>query len=196
MTTAVLVIDVQVGLIEGERPVYEGAAVVARIADVIERARAADVAVIFVQDDDVGTVGGSAWQIHPSVAPLPVEMRVQKRYGDAFFQTLLHEILQSQGIKRVLIMGCKTDVCIDVTSRRAVSLGYDVILVSDAHTTTDNRFLSAPHSIEYYNLILDGFGLEDGFGNGVHSIELQQAGAIMFPVPARAAGYVTPSSAV
>ena len=69
-------------------------------------------------------------------------------------------------------MGCKTDACVEMTCRRAVSLGYDVTLVKDGHSTTDNRFMSAAQSIEYYNLVLDGFGAEDGFGAGQDEVRV------------------------
>lgn len=59
-------------------------------------------------------------------------------------------------------------------------LGYDVTLVSDGHTTSDDQFLTAAQSIPYYNAVLDGFGLEDGFGNGEHSITLCAADEVHF----------------
>jgi len=40
--------------------------------------------------------------------------------------------------------------------------------------------MPAPQSIAYYNRILDGFGLEDGFGAGVHALSLAQAATITF----------------
>jgi hypothetical protein len=55
-----------------------------------------------------------------------------------------------------------------------------VTLVADGHSTTDNRFLTAPKSIEYYNLVLDGFGSEDGFGAGKHEIIVQEAATVEF----------------
>ena len=71
-----------------------------------------------------------------------------------------------------------------MTARRAVALGYDVVLASDAHTTTDNSFLSAQQSIAYYNLMLDGFGAEDGFGNGEHEIVTSPASRSTSRTPA------------
>ena len=81
---------------------------------------------------------------------------------------------------RLIVCGCTTDACVDMTTRRAVSLGYDVVLASDAHTTTDNSFLTAPQSIAYYTLVLDGFGSGDGFGGGEHEILAQAAAEIDF----------------
>lgn len=61
-----------------------------------------------------------------------------------------------------------------------MSLGFDVVLVSDAYTTRDNRFLSAAKSIEYYNLVLDGFGAEDSVGKGEHEVTLQPSNGDLF----------------
>ena len=178
--TALLVVDLQVGLIEGQRPVYEGHTIIARIKQLIERARAAGAPVVFMQDKDVAPPGSDAWQIHPALEPQPHDLVIPKAYADSFYHTDLHAQLQAQRVGRVVVCGCTTDQCVDMTSRRAVALGYDVVLVGDAHTTTDNRLLSAAHCIEYYNLMLDGFGAEDGFGAGQHEIVVQETSAIEF----------------
>jgi nicotinamidase-related amidase len=173
--TALLVIDVQVDLIEGDEPVYDGPAVVARIRRLIDRARADHAPVIFVQDKDVAPVESDGWQIHPALGATPDDLSVRKAYADSFYQTELHEALAARGVRRLVICGCTTDQCVAMTARRAVSLGYDVVLVADGHTTRDNRFLSAPQSIAYHNIVLDGFGAEDGFGAGEHEIIVQPA---------------------
>lgn len=50
-----------------------------------------------------------------------------------------------------------TEYCVDTTSRRAISMGYDVTLVSDAHTTIDNKLLTAAQVIAHHNSLLHGF---------------------------------------
>ena len=154
INTALLVIDVQVGLIAGDNPVYQADAVLARIADLIERARAAGTPVVYVQDKDVGGVGTPEWQIHPAVAPSAGELGVRQAWGDSFYETELHAELQRRSIAQLVIAGMKTNFCVDATSRRAVALGYDVTLAADAHTTTDNRVLSAAQTIAYHNDLL------------------------------------------
>jgi nicotinamidase-related amidase len=42
-------------------------------------------------------------------------------------------------------------MCIDATCRRARALGYDVILVKDAHSTFDTDALTAAQLIARYN---------------------------------------------
>jgi len=168
-SSAVLVIDTQVDLIQGKKPVHNGSAVVARIRSLTERARQADVPVIYLLDKDVAPPDSPGWQLDPGLHPHD-DPRIRKDYADSFHHTDLDDQLQQRGVTRVIVCGCTTDACVDMTARRAVALGYDVVLASDAHTTTDNSFLSAQQSIAYYNLMLDGFGAEDGFGNGEHEI--------------------------
>jgi nicotinamidase-related amidase len=179
-TTALLVIDVQVGLIEGRNPVYQAGTMLERIAGLIAQARAAGTPVIYVQDKDVGGVGTPEWQIHPAVAPLPSELAVRKAWSDSFYETTLGAELQARGITKLVIVGMKTDVCVTMTSLRAVALGYDVVLVADAHTTTDNRVLTAAQTIAYHNDLLWDFGAEDGFGAGKHWITVTPASEISF----------------
>ena len=59
---------------------------------------------------------------------------VQKQTPDAFHETNLHSELESRGIRKLVIAGLQTEYCIDTTCRRASSLGYDIILVENAHS--------------------------------------------------------------
>ena len=62
--------------------------------------------------------------------------------------------MEAHGIAHLIVVGCKSEVCVDATCRRATNLGYNVTLVSDAHSTTDNVILTAPQTIAYHNHIL------------------------------------------
>src|SRR4051794_12554471 len=77
--TALLVVDVQKGVVE---QAHERAAVLANIAALVERARAEDVPVVWVQHSDAGLVRGSdEWRIAPELAPRHAEPLVEKSYG-------------------------------------------------------------------------------------------------------------------
>lgn len=115
--SALLVIDVQADLFAEPQAVHDGPAVLARINGVIEQARRADVPVIVIQDDDVAPVGSEGWEVHPALAVETSDLRIQKAYADAFYQTCLLEELQRKGVKRVVVVGCTTDACIEMTCR-------------------------------------------------------------------------------
>jgi nicotinamidase-related amidase len=140
--TALLVIDVQNGVV-GEA--YDRDAVVANIATLVDKARAADVDVVWVQhnDDDLKK-GSESWQYVPELERLDSEPLVQKEYGDSFEETELESILAARGIGQLIVSGAQTDACIRSTLHGAIVRGYDATLVSDAHTTEDQSPWGAP----------------------------------------------------
>ncbi len=179
--TALLVIDMQVGLVDGPQLAFRRDDVLACIVELVRQARATDTTRIFIQDDDVGTgVDSPGWQLHAALTPQDGELVLRKPYADSFYKTSLHEALQAQGISHLIITGMKTEVCVDMTSRRAVALGYDVTLVSDGHTTTDGRAISAQQIVAYHNELLWDFGVGDGFGCDQHYITVTPAREIVF----------------
>lgn len=140
--TALLVIDVQQGVVVSA---YRRDEVVANIASLVERARAQDVPVVWVQHSDDGLEKGSeAWQYVRELPGRASEPVVHKNYGDAFEDTELEEVLAATGVGHLVVAGAETDACIRSTIHGAFTRGYDVTLVSDAHTTNDNSKWGAP----------------------------------------------------
>lgn len=140
--TALLVIDVQNGVVAGNHARDE---VVANVGSLVDRARAAGAPVVWVQDVDEGHEHGSeAWQVVPELSPAPEEPRVEKSYGDSFEDTELEQVLARLGVGRLLVAGAQTDACVRSTLHGALVRGYDTFLVSDAHTTEDLTEWGAP----------------------------------------------------
>ena len=165
--TALIVIDVQCGILNDpnlkrkQETIKALDETVERIAGLIARARAAPVPVIYVQHDGVPghrlDPKSPGWALRPEIAPNPGEPVIRKRASDAFFETNLAAELAARGIQRLIIAGCMTQYCIDTTVRRAVSSGYDVVLVGDGHMTADAGSLRFEQIIAHHNAILDGF---------------------------------------
>ena len=82
---------------------------------------------------------------------------IRKRACDAFFETPLHTDLAALRITRIVVAGCMTQYCVDTSVRRAVSLGYDVVLAADGHGTADAGGLLFDQIIAHHNSALDGF---------------------------------------
>src|SRR4051812_35418151 len=140
--TALLVVDVQNGAVEGA---HERDAVVANIAGLVDQARREGAAVVWVQHAGEGLEHGSdAWRIVPELEPDAAEPLVEKRYGDAFEETTLESVLAGLGVGRLLVVGAETDACVRSTLHGALVRGYDTILVADAHTTGDQSAWGAP----------------------------------------------------
>jgi nicotinamidase-related amidase len=140
--TALLVIDVQNGAVEGA---HERDAVVANVGNLVEKARREEVPVVWVQHsgDDLVTES-DAWRIVPELIPGDAEPLVEKNYGDAFEDTTLETVLSDLGVGRLVVVGAQTDACIRSTLHGAIVRGYDATLVSDAHTTEDQSAWGAP----------------------------------------------------
>lgn len=140
--TALVVIDVQNGVVAGA---HERDAVVARIAGLVDRARAAGVDVVWVQHSGEGLqVGSDAWQYVPELVRQESEPLVHKEFGDSFEATDLEQVLAERGIGSLLVTGAQTDMCVRSTLHGALARGYDATLVSDAHTTEDLSAYGAP----------------------------------------------------
>ena len=140
--TALLVIDVQNGVM-GEA--YDRDNVIANIATLIGKARAAGVDVVWIQhNSDELPTGSESWQFVPELVRRESEPLVQKAYGDAFEETDLEPVLAERGIGALLISGAQTDACIRSTLHGAIARGYDATLVGDAHTTEDLTPYGAP----------------------------------------------------
>jgi nicotinamidase-related amidase len=140
--TALLVIDVQNGVVDGA---HERDAVVSRIGSLVQRARAADVPVIWVQHTDEDLPQGSAaWEYVPELQRADGEPLVGKSYGDSFEDTELERLLAERGVGHLVIAGAQTDQCIRSTLHGAFARGYDATLVGDAHTTVDHTRYGAP----------------------------------------------------
>jgi nicotinamidase-related amidase len=140
--TALLLVDVQNGVVGGA---HERDAKVANVGALVEKAREAQIPVIWVQHNDDGLARGSdEWQIVPELSPTDTEMRVDKSYADSFEETTLENVLADLGVGRLFVAGAQTDECIRSTLHGALVRGYDTTLVSDAHTTEDLSAWGAP----------------------------------------------------
>ena len=140
--TALLVVDVRDGVIDG---VHRRDAVVANVVSLVEKARRERVAVVWVQHSDERlTRGSDGWQIVAELAPDDGEPLVEKNYGDSFEDTTLEAVLSGLGVGRLVVAGAQTDACIRSTLHGAFVRGYDATLVSDAHTTEDLSEWGAP----------------------------------------------------
>lgn len=140
--TALLLVDVQNDVVEGA---FARSGVVARIHDLVDRARAAAVPVIWVQHQSDDLVEGSTgWQYVPELRALDGEPVVHKRFGDSFEDTTLESELDRLHVGRLIVTGAQSDACVRSTIHGAFTRGYDVDLVADAHTTEDLTEYGAP----------------------------------------------------
>jgi len=180
--SALLVIDVQQELFSGAA--HEGDAVMARIAALADEARATGVPVIYVQHDgaegELVAEGTPGWELHEAVRPADGDLVVHKRVSDSFHGTGLAGTLRELGVERVYVTGFATQFCVDATSRRATSEGFDVVLVSDGHTTFAELEGALPPEtiIAHHNMTLSNLAY------GAHRVVIQPATEVDFSAAA------------
>jgi isochorismate hydrolase len=140
--SALLVIDPQNGVLAGAG---SRDSVLRNIDVLVARARTEGALVIWVQHAGEGLARGSeSWQFVPEVARLHAEPVVHKSYGDAFEDTDLEQLLAERAVGRLVVAGAQSDACVRATIHGAFTRGYDVTLVSDAHTTDDRTMYGGP----------------------------------------------------
>jgi len=156
--TALLVIDVQHLLCNGDYACFDIDNVISRINGLIGEAREASVPVIFVQheeDDEQGLRHGTpGWALDDRLDAQAGDPRIRKTAPDAFHRTDLDALLRMLGVGHLVICGLQSDFCVDTSVRRALSLGYDVTLVEDGHSTLDDGGLTAAQISAHHTRIL------------------------------------------
>jgi nicotinamidase-related amidase len=140
--TALVVIDVQNDVMAGT---HNRDGVVANIVTLVDKARAANVPVVWVQhSSDELPRDSEGWRYVPELKQDESEPVVHKRYADSFEDTDLESVLAGRKVGRLIVTGAQTDECIRSTLHGAIVRGYDATLVSDAHTTEDLTEWGAP----------------------------------------------------
>jgi len=140
--TALVVLDVQNDVMAGT---HNRGGVIANIAVLVDKARAEEVPVVWVQhSSDNMPKGSDGWRYVPELTQDEPEPVVHKRYPDSFEETDLEDALAQRKIGHLIVSGAQTDECIRSTLHGAIVRGYDATLVADAHTTEDQTEWGAP----------------------------------------------------
>jgi nicotinamidase-related amidase len=155
MRQALLVIDMQQGVLAG--PAHDLPGVLARINALAARQRANAAPIIFIQHQ-----GPDGHVLHPSQPGHALHAALDVRAGDAivaktacdaFIGTGLAEQLAQQDVDALIVTGFATDFCVDTTVRSALGRGLPSIVPADAHTTLDRPYLDAAKVVEHHNFI-------------------------------------------
>lgn len=132
-----------------------------------DKARANSKARSLVKDADARNIAfvregsaGADWYSEIT-KPLSDEYIITKWHYDAFADTNLHLLLDSRGIRTLLLTGFVANVCVETAARHGYIKGYYIVLVSDC---TD-----APTQHEYESTV---FNIKNYFGKVATSTEI------------------------
>ena len=151
-TTALILIDLQKGIVGLPLAPHSGEAVVSKGMDLARRFRAAKAPVALVNvafSPDLGDALKSPVDQPPQMPPggfpegwaelvdglaEPSDLRVTKRQWGAFYGTDLDLHLRRRGVSSVVVGGVATNIGVESTVRAAHEHGYAVVLAEDATT--------------------------------------------------------------
>jgi nicotinamidase-related amidase len=149
--TALIVVDVQYGLFNRETPIYKEDELLGNINDLIDSAHTLNIPVIFIQHCSERLVENSTeWQLHPRLKVDENDTLIIKRKPNAFKNTNLKKELDKKKVTKLVIVGIWTHNCVQATCKGAKKLGYEVILIRDAHSRDGGDRL-AKKTIETWN---------------------------------------------
>lgn len=150
-----LIIDMQnAWLANPANPCFDSAGVVARINHAAASIRRQGGRVVFVQHaDEDAAMGSAAWDIIPTLDVGSQDAKVDKTACDSFADTDLAAHLEALDGDTLYISGFATEFCVDTTVRAAGSRGLNIVVLSDAHTTSDRPHLDANGIITHHNWV-------------------------------------------
>jgi nicotinamidase-related amidase len=156
MTTALLVMDVQNGIVE--RYARDSESLLSALSTATTAARSAGYRVIYVRvgfrpgAPDIsprnrgfaalaGTAGMSlddpATQVHAAIAPQAGDIEVVKKRVSAFAGSDLEVVLRSLGVGTLVLTGIATSGVVLSTLRQAADLDYELTVLRDGCTDAD-----------------------------------------------------------
>lgn len=149
--TALIIVDLQHGILASPLMPYDSAHVLARAAELGRALAGAGGTVVLVNTDysdgyaDRPNQPADApmslpaeglpenWAtLAPEVSALPAQVRITKRQQSAFYGTELDLQLRRRGITTVVICGVATNFGVEATAREAYNLNYAVVIAADA----------------------------------------------------------------
>ena len=148
-STALVVIDLQRGIVGGETKPHPAADVVSRSAAIAAAFRNARALVVLVHVD-VGPGGvlfprttadnprppmnppADFAELVPELNRQPTDVVVTKHQPNAFYGTDLDIHLRRRGIRTIVLTGIATNLGLEGTARAAHERGYELVFVEDA----------------------------------------------------------------
>jgi len=135
--SALIIVDVQIGLFQREKPIFNEHKILRNINGLEDYAHSNNIPVIYIQHANKSTLKEESdeWQLHPRLRKETKDLLIHKRYPNTFKETNFNKELKTRKITQLIIVGTLTDNCVSATCIGGKELEYEVILVTDAHST-------------------------------------------------------------
>jgi nicotinamidase-related amidase len=141
MSKALLVIDMQKGSFTAGTPRFDAEGVIARIDGLSSAFRERNLPVFFIQHDGTGSgefeKNSWDWELWDALEIKASDILVDKFTNDVFYNSGLQAKLSELEITQLLITGCATDFCVESNVQSALTRDFDILIVSDGHTTAE-----------------------------------------------------------
>lgn len=144
--SALLVIDLQNEYLPtGKLPLVNIEQAAANAVKVIAKARQESSLVIHVQhiangESPIFQPSSNGIEFQDTVKPQADEAVVIKNQINAFLNTTLKEILDTNQVTELVVIGAMSHMCVDAAVRAASDFGYKVKVIHDACATLDLEF--------------------------------------------------------
>jgi nicotinamidase-related amidase len=153
-TTALVLIDLQQGILAYAKAPYDAAAVLAHAVPLAAAFRAANAPVVLVKvgfsadggdalkaivdaPNPPGALSANWMADAVELPPQPGDIHIVKRQWGAFHGTELDLQLRRRGIRTIVLAGIATAIGVESTARFAWELGYDIVFAEDATSGPD-----------------------------------------------------------
>lgn len=157
-TTALVLIDLQQGILPFAKGPYSAEQVIAINASLAQRFRQLGAPVVFVRvgwsdsyadalkqpvdqpsPNPAGGLPDSWWTFPPELAVTDSDIKVIKHQWGAFYGTDLDLQLRRRGIKTIVLAGIATNIGVESTARAAWEHGYELVIAEDGCSTASTE---------------------------------------------------------
>jgi len=140
--TALIVIDFQNEYFTGKMPIPDGTKALKNTQKLVKFAHSHQMPVFFVRHENPSgsalfAKGTTFAEFHKDLQPSSKDRVITKATPSSFVGTDLEKQLKSLGIKKLIVTGLMTHMCVSSTARDAVPMGFEVIIPEDATATRD-----------------------------------------------------------
>ncbi|MGE5676638.1 MAG: isochorismatase family protein [Pseudomonadota bacterium] len=134
---ALLIIDVQKGLFRRKNWVYNEDILLGNINMLIEKSRDRSIPVIFIRHTNTSFLqeNSDSWQIHPTLRAKVDDYYFNKEHSSIFDEKNIVDKLREMSLQTLIVTGLVTHGCVKAACIGGIQAGYDVVLVSDGHSS-------------------------------------------------------------